>query len=42
VKTYPGNGWAADSEGSNGGVTITYVAGTWYEDHFVHGRHILG
>ena len=42
VNTYLGNGWAADSGGSNGGVTITYVAGTWYEDHFVHGRHILG
>ena len=42
VNTYIGNGWAADSGGSNGGVTITYVTGTWYEDHFVHGRHILG
>lgn len=42
VDTYIGNGWAIDSGSSNAGVTFTYVAGTWYEDHFVHGRHILG
>jgi cell wall-associated NlpC family hydrolase len=42
VNTYLGNGWAVDSGASNGGVTITYVAGNWYEDHFVHGRRILG
>lgn len=42
VDTYIGNGWAIDSGGSNGGVTITYVRDNWYEDHFVHGRHIAG
>jgi hypothetical protein len=40
VDTYLGNGWALDSGSSNAGVTITYVAGTWYEDHFVHARRI--
>ncbi|MEX2420767.1 MAG: NlpC/P60 family protein, partial [Actinomycetota bacterium] len=39
---YIGSGWAIDSGSGNAGVTFTYVAGTWYEDHFVHGRHILG
>jgi hypothetical protein len=42
VDTYVGNGWAIDSGSSNAGVTITRVSGTWYEDHFVHARHILG
>jgi hypothetical protein len=42
VNTYIGNGWAIDSVSSNAGVTITYVAGNWYEDHFVKGRRILG
>jgi hypothetical protein len=42
VNTYIGNGWAIDSGSSNGGVTLTYVAGNWYEDHFVKGRTILG
>ncbi|MGZ5352769.1 MAG: C40 family peptidase [Actinomycetota bacterium] len=40
VDTYLGNGWALDSGSSNAGVTITYVAGTWYEDHFVHARRL--
>lgn len=42
VNTYLGNGWAVDSGSSNAGVTITYVAGNWYQDHFVKGRRILG
>jgi len=42
VNTYIGNGWALDSGSSNAGVTITHVAGNWYEDHFVKGRRILG
>jgi cell wall-associated NlpC family hydrolase len=42
VDTYIGNGWAIDSGGSNAGVTITYVFDNWYEDHFVHARHIVG
>jgi NlpC/P60 family len=41
VDTYLGNGWAMDTGSSNGGTTITYVWGNWYEDHFVHGRRIL-
>jgi cell wall-associated NlpC family hydrolase len=40
VDTYIGNGWAIDSGSSNGGVTITYVLGTWYEEHFVRARSI--
>ena len=40
VDTYIGNGWALDSGSSNGGVTITRVSGTWYEDHFVHARRL--
>lgn len=42
VNTYLGNGWAIDSGSSNAGVTITYVAGNWYQDHFVKGRRIIG
>jgi hypothetical protein len=42
VNTYLGNGWAMDTGSSNGGTTITYVASNWYEEHFVHGRRILG
>lgn len=43
VDTYVGNGWAIDSGSSNGGVTFTYVgSGSWYEEHFVHARRILG
>jgi NlpC/P60 family protein len=40
VDTYIGNGWAIDSGSSNAGVTITYVLGNWYEDHFVRGRRL--
>jgi hypothetical protein len=42
VDTFIGGGWAIDSGGSNAGVTITWVSGNWYEDHFVHARRILG
>jgi hypothetical protein len=40
VDTYLGNGWALDSGSSNGGVTITFVEGTWYQEHFVHARRV--
>jgi hypothetical protein len=40
VDAYIGNGWAVDSGSSNGGVTITRVEDTWYEEHFVHARRI--
>ena len=42
VNTYVGNGWSIDSGSSNAGVTFTFVKGTWYQDHFKHGRHIMG
>ena len=42
VNVYVGNGWVIDAGSSNAGVTLTYVAGDWYEDHFVKGRRILG
>ncbi len=43
VDTYIGAGWAIDSGSSNAGVTFTRVnKGTWYEDHFKHGRRIIG
>jgi cell wall-associated NlpC family hydrolase len=43
VDTYVGNGWSLDSGGSNAGVTITYTGpGSWYQQHFVHGRTIMG
>ena len=41
VDVYIGNGFALDSSSSTGGVTITYVGGGWYRDHFVHGRRIV-
>jgi cell wall-associated NlpC family hydrolase len=42
VDTFIGNGWSLDSGGSNAGVTITYTgAGSWYQDHFVHGRRVI-
>ncbi|MEP6477358.1 MAG: NlpC/P60 family protein [Actinomycetota bacterium] len=42
VDTYVGNGWSLDSGSSNAGVTITYTGpGSWYEEHFVHGRTIM-
>jgi hypothetical protein len=42
VDTFIGNGWSLDSGGSNAGVTITFTgAGSWYQDHFVHGRRII-
>jgi hypothetical protein len=42
VDTFIGNGWSLDSGGSNAGVTITYTGtGSWYQDHFVHGRRII-
>jgi hypothetical protein len=43
VDTFIGAGWSLDSGGSNAGVTITYTGpGSWYDDHFVHGRRIMG
>jgi cell wall-associated NlpC family hydrolase len=42
VDTFIGNGWSLDSGGSNAGVTITYTGtGSWYQDHFVHGRRVI-
>lgn len=42
VDTYIGNGWSLDSGSSNAGVTITFTGkGSWYDDHFVHGRTII-
>jgi hypothetical protein len=42
VDVYLGNGFSLDSSGSTGGVTIMYVgAGSWYREHFVHGRRIV-
>jgi cell wall-associated NlpC family hydrolase len=41
VDTFVGNGWAIDSSGSVGGVTIMWVGNGWYRDHFVHGRHVI-
>jgi hypothetical protein len=43
VDTFIGNGWSLDSGSSNAGVTITFTGdGSWYDDHFVHGRRIIG
>ncbi len=42
VDVYIGDGWAIDSSGSLGGVTILDVASGWYRDHFVFGRRLLG
>jgi hypothetical protein len=42
VDTYIGGDWAIDSGGSNAGVTITWVSGNWYEDHFVRARRVIG
>jgi hypothetical protein len=42
VDTYVGSGWSLDSGGSNAGVTITFTGpGSWYDEHFVHGRTII-
>jgi hypothetical protein len=41
VNTFIGNGWAIDSSGSLGGVTIVWVGSGWYADHFVHGRRVI-
>src|SRR5262245_2492971 len=41
VDTFIGGCWAIDSGGSNAGVTITWVSGNWYEDHFVHARRVI-
>ena len=43
VDLFIGKGWALDSSGSYGGVSIVSVApGTWYHDHFRHARDITG
>jgi NlpC/P60 family/S-layer homology domain len=42
VDTFIGGGWAIDSGSSNAGVTITWISGNWYEDHFVHARRVIG
>jgi cell wall-associated NlpC family hydrolase len=42
VDTFIGGGWAIDSGSSNAGVTITWISGNWYEDHFVRARRVIG
>jgi hypothetical protein len=37
-----GGGWAIDSSGSAGGVTITNIMSGWYRDNFVRARRIIG
>ena len=42
VDVYVGNDYALDSSTSVGGVTLMYVGpGSWYRDHFVHGRRVI-
>ena len=42
VDLYVGNGYALDASTSVGGTTLMYVGpGSWYRDHFVHGRRLL-
>ena len=41
VDIWVGNGWALDSSGSVGGVSVMWVGDGWYRDHFVHGRHMI-
>ena len=41
VDMFIGDGWAIDSGGSNAGVTLTFVWGTWYQDHFVRARRVM-
>jgi cell wall-associated NlpC family hydrolase len=42
VDVYVGNDYALDSSTSVGGVTLMYVGpGSWYRDHFVHGRRLI-
>jgi cell wall-associated NlpC family hydrolase len=42
VDVYVGRGWAIDSSGSAGGVSLMWVGeDSWYRDHFVRGRRIL-
>jgi cell wall-associated NlpC family hydrolase len=42
VDVYIGNGWSMDSGGSAAGVSIVNVEpGSWYRDHFVHGRRVI-
>jgi cell wall-associated NlpC family hydrolase len=42
VDVFVGNGYALDSSTSVGGVTLMYVGpGSWYRQHFVHGRRLL-
>jgi cell wall-associated NlpC family hydrolase len=42
VDVFIGNGWALDSSGGAGGVTIMWVGDGWYRDHFTHGRRVIG
>ena len=37
-----GGGWALDSSGTAGGVTIVNVTSGWYRDNFVHARRLIG
>ncbi len=40
VDVYVGSGWALDSSGGAGGVTLMWIGDGWYRDHFVSGRHL--
>jgi cell wall-associated NlpC family hydrolase len=43
VDVFIGKAWALDSSGGYGGVSIVSLAtGSWYRDHFMHGRDITG
>lgn len=42
VDVFVGNDYALDSSTSVGGVTLMYVGpGSWYRQHFVHGRRLI-
>ncbi|HEY6567263.1 MAG TPA: NlpC/P60 family protein [Actinomycetota bacterium] len=42
VDVYVGNDFALDSSTSVAGVTLMYVGpGSWYREHFVHGRQLI-
>jgi NlpC/P60 family protein len=40
VDVYAGNGWAIDSSGGVGGVTLRWIRTGWYRDNFEHARRI--
>jgi cell wall-associated NlpC family hydrolase len=43
VNVFIGKGWTLDASSGYAGVSLVSVApGTWYRDHFVHARDIMG